>query len=549
VSIRGKILLVALPVLVTALTLAQGASYFAAIRGVDRAARRFLDFKKADLERYAANQWTLLMEAGYAGRDDMVEAARLAIAAYARGIALSDTEIIFALDAAGAVAMSTAPLELSPGETAALVALLDDDPGGLQTAVIGGTPRILEAFDTIPFGWRVVLSEDAARFYQDADRIRFQAAAALAAALVLGSLLLAVFARRVTRPLLRVAGAMDAVIAGGDLSRRVNVEYRDETGRVAAAFNHMTAALETAYSQIKRYAFDAALAGRKEQRVRQIFQKYVPKDVIDRCLAVTGSPLKIGEDRRLCILFSDIRGFTTISEGFKDRPDALVESLNRYFAGQVDAVMNRGGVVDKYIGDAVMALFPQEDGPDRAVRSAIDIQNKLLEYNSHRAKMGYNPLAIGVGIHIGNLMMGVVGVQDRMQNTVISDAVNHASRLEGMCKAYGVSIVISREIFMRLENPTLYFFRDLGPVKVKGKDVPDRVFEIFNGIDPELIELKKKANRYWEEGMMSYNKKDFSDALLKFQKYKEEIHADLAAYYYIGHCTDRLMKAKALKAR
>ena len=118
---------------------------------------------------------------------------------------------------------------------------------------------------------------------------------------------------------------------------------------MAATFNQMLSELEKANRQIKRHAFNAVLAGKKEQRIRNIFQRYVPKDVIDKFFVSPSSMLE-GEDRSVAILFSDIRGFTTISEGFRDRPEELVESLNRYFSGQVDIIYNRKGIVDKYIG-------------------------------------------------------------------------------------------------------------------------------------------------------------------------------------------------------
>jgi two-component system sensor histidine kinase ChiS len=221
-------------------------------------------------------------------------------------------------------------------------------------------------------------------------------------------------------------------------------------------------------------------------------------------------------------------------------PEESFRFINSYLSRIVPIITSQGGFVDKYIGDAIMALYPHENSADRAVRTAIKIQETLVEYNQHRAKLKYSPLSIGIGIHIGTLMMGVVGVEDRMQNTVISDAVNQASRLEGMCKAYNVSIVISEEIFKKLEDPNIYMYRFLGQARVKGKDEPVSVYEIYDGINPELIERKKRADRYWQEAMLSINRKDYSTALRQFQYVREILPEDRAAYYFTEHCMRRL---------
>jgi two-component system sensor histidine kinase ChiS len=268
---------------------------------------------------------------------------------------------------------------------------------------------------------------------------------------------------------------------------------------------------------------------------------FVPRAFLDILKKDSVRDLKLGDHvmQEMTIFFSDIRQFTALLEALT--PEQSFKFINSYLSRIVPVITGNGGFVDKYIGDAIMALFPQSDGPDRAVRSAIEIQRELQVYNKHRAKFNYRPLAIGVGIHMGTIMMGVVGVEDRMQNTVISDAVNQASRLEGMCKAYNVSILISEEIFKNLENPGLYLSRNLGRVKVKGRSVPSAVFEIYDGIDAELQDRKKKANRYWEEGIMSlYIQKNYADALFKFRKVREILPEDGAALYFTDLCMQRL---------
>ncbi|MDR0720254.1 MAG: HAMP domain-containing protein, partial [Treponema sp.] len=306
-NIRAKIIMVVLPVIIVTLFLAEAASYFAAVNGVTRIARQFMGFKSSELQKYAESQWNLIVENNFADRQDMVEAAKNAVESYARSIILSDTELILALDGSGNLAMSTRDnTEISPAEKEALLSLLPEENEGIRNARIGGAERIFNSFYFTPFGWYVLLTEENSSFYLDAERIRIQTIVVLASASALAVLMLILFARHLTSPLRRVITTMNNIISGGNLDSRVDVEYRDETGSLASAFNHMLGELEKAYAQIKRYAFDAVLAGKKEQRIRQIFQKYVPKDVIDKCFAAQDSMLKIGEDRNLAILFSDI---------------------------------------------------------------------------------------------------------------------------------------------------------------------------------------------------------------------------------------------------
>jgi methyl-accepting chemotaxis protein len=284
-KLRAKIFLVVLPLIIAALTLAETASYFRAVNGVTRLARQLLGFKLSELEKNAEKQWELLVDNNYAGRPDMVDAAKAAVEMYAGSIILSGSEIIFALDTDGKTVMSTSPLEILPNEQADLMNQLESGDRGLLTALIGGEPRIYQAFFFTPFQWYIVISEKSGVFYRDANQIALQTVITLGAALAAAVILLIVFTRRLTNPLARVVAAMNKIIESADLSSRVEVEYQDETGSLAHTFNRMIGELDKAYRQIKRYAFDAVLAGRKEERIRRIFQKYVPRDVIDEFFA------------------------------------------------------------------------------------------------------------------------------------------------------------------------------------------------------------------------------------------------------------------------
>ncbi|MDR2110893.1 MAG: adenylate/guanylate cyclase domain-containing protein [Spirochaetaceae bacterium] len=278
----------------------------------------------------------------------------------------------------------------------------------------------------------------------------------------------------------------------------------------------------------------------KGHEVSQAITPFIPKEFLSILKKDTVMDLQLGDHikQEMTIFFSDIRHFTDLSENLT--PEESFKFINSYLARIVPVIAENGGFVDKYVGDAIMALFPQEKGADLAVRTAIAIQKKLLEYNFHRASCGYRPLSMGIGLHTGTLMLGVVGVEDRMQNTVISDAVNLASRLESITKVFNVSMAISEETFKKLEDPGSYMYRFIGKVRVKGKLAPVSVFEIFDGINPEMLARKMEANTFFEQGMLNYYQKNFGEALLNFQKVVDLMPEDGASIFYLENCIAKL---------
>ena len=536
-KIRSKIILVVLPVVVLALGLAQTASYFSARSGITRIAQTFLNFKAAGLESYAESQWNLLVENNFAGRPDMVEAAKTAVFLYAQSILLSDTEVILALDDDGSTVMATSPLDISAAERQQLLEILAEDSLGIFQTALGGQERVFTAFYFTPFRWYILLTEEASAFYQDADRIRLQTLIVLAITSGIAVVMLIFFARHLTNPLGRVVNAMNAITSGGDLSARVEVEYRDETGKLASTFNVMIAELEKAYAQIKRYAFDAVLAGKKEQRIRQIFQKYVPKDLIDKFFASPESML-VGENRELAILFSDIRSFTTISENMA--PDDLVNSLNRYFSGQVDIIMNRNGIVDKYIGDAIMAFWgapvKHEDDALQAVLAALDMAEAVKAFNENQRRIGKPEFNIGVGINFGTVTVGNIGSERKMDYTVIGDMVNLASRMEGLTKNYRCDILISETLYDTIKaapkSDESLSFRLLDTVAVKGKTKGAKIYTVKKSLTAE----EAKAWAIHNQGMEFYYKRDFIGAGKRFAAVLSLFPADFNAGNLLKRC-------------
>ncbi len=235
-------------------------------------------------------------------------------------------------------------------------------------------------------------------------------------------------------------------------------------------------------------------------------------------------------EKQMTILFSDIRGFTSLSE--KMTPKENFKFINSYLSKMEPIITQYNGFIDKYIGDAIMALFPTN--ADDAVRSSISMLKKLKIYNQERHKAGYQAIKIGIGLNTGALMLGTVGGINRMDGTVISDAVNLASRMEGMTKVFGIGLLISENTYSNLKNPSDYAIRMLDRVKVKGKNIPVTVYEVFD-TDPN-IELKLKARDQFEQALTYYRHQEFTQAIKCFQQVLQINDADKASQIYIERC-------------
>jgi two-component system sensor histidine kinase ChiS len=236
--------------------------------------------------------------------------------------------------------------------------------------------------------------------------------------------------------------------------------------------------------------------------------------------------------KEMTILFADIRSFTTLSE--KMSPKENFDFLNAYLSRVSPVIGKHQGFIDKYIGDAVMALFPHT--ADDAVQAAIDMQKQLSLYNIYRQEKGEEPIAVGIGLHTGTLMLGTVGEPQRMEGTVIADAVNLASRMEGLTKLYGVDILISEQTLYGLDDPQKYNYRFLGRIKVKGKSQAVDVFEVYDANPEQLIELKRQTRAEFEYGVSLFVEEKFTQAQEAFQQILLVNQQDKVIQLYIERC-------------
>lgn len=209
----------------------------------------------------------------------------------------------------------------------------------------------------------------------------------------------------------------------------------------------------------------------------QALRRFVP-DELTRILgkrSIVDVALGDHVEGNMGVVFSDLRAFTTLSERLS--PDETFRFLNQYLAEIGPVTRAHGGYVDKYVGDAILAIFP--DGPDDALRAALAMQRGVDRFNETRAAKGEPPVSIGVGVHAGPLVLGIIGEAERLEGTVVADCVNLACRLEGLCKDFGVRIVTTEECLAATADGTVYDTRFLGEVPVKGKSDPVRAYEIL----------------------------------------------------------------------
>ncbi|EDN69645.1 adenylate/guanylate cyclase [Beggiatoa sp. PS] len=268
--------------------------------------------------------------------------------------------------------------------------------------------------------------------------------------------------------------------------------------------------------------------------INKALSRFVPREFLSLLNKESIIDIQLGDQvaKEMTILFSDIRSFTSLSEVMT--PQDNFDFLNAYLSQMAPIIQQYHGFIDKYIGDAIMALFPTN--ADDAVNASIAMLKRLREYNQDRQQKGLTPIAIGIGLNTGPLMLGTVGSQNRMDGTVISDAVNLASRIEGMTKMYGAALLISESTYFRLTDTSQYAIRTMDRVIAKGKAKPITIYEVFDGDAPYLIELKLNTLSYLETGLAHYHHKEFREAKLCFKQMLQIYPDEKVAQIYLKRC-------------
>jgi signal transduction histidine kinase/class 3 adenylate cyclase len=273
-------------------------------------------------------------------------------------------------------------------------------------------------------------------------------------------------------------------------------------------------------------------------RTNKAYARFVPREFL-RLLGKDRIEDVIRGDqvqRDMSVLFADIRGFTTISENMSPREN--FNFINSYLGRMGPIIRENSGFIDKYMGDGMMAIFP-DNGAD-ALRAAVGMNRELYRYNGHRAKCGYAPIGLGIGIHFGSIMLGTVGEQERMDGTVISSDVNLASRLESLTKQFRVPVIASGDVLDLLKDGHGMAARRLGRVLLKGKHRAVDAYDVFEG---ELMErrARKLATRdLFEQGVAQFSAGELARAERSFRTVRARDPEDHAARFYEDRCSHLL---------
>jgi len=286
--------------------------------------------------------------------------------------------------------------------------------------------------------------------------------------------------------------------------------------------------------------------GERQQKalIKNVFSKYISAAVVNELVA-NPEKAKLGGDRReLTVFFSDIAGFTTISEQFYTRPEGLVELLNEYLDEMTTIVLKHEGTLDKYEGDAIMAFWgapiAQKDHALRTCLASLDMQKRLAILRPKWKKEGKPGLEVRIGINSGTMIVGNMGGRDRFDYTVIGDSVNLASRLEGANKQYGSNIMISDFTFQQVKGRVAV--RELDLIQVKGKTEPVKVWELLGTADMQMTDSQKQSLEIYHEGLRLYRERNWQEAIAYFQQARQldptcrvsEIYEQRASLYQLN---------------
>ncbi len=269
-------------------------------------------------------------------------------------------------------------------------------------------------------------------------------------------------------------------------------------------------------------------------KVSSVYEKFVPKEFINQLDKESILDIQLGDQvlKDMTVLFCDIRSFTTLSE--KMDPQDNFNFINAYLKRIEPSITRNDGFIDKYIGDAVMALFPGD--PVNAVNAAAGMLSSLAVYNEKRIKEGKQAINIGIGIHSGSLMLGTIGVENRMEGTVISDNVNLASRLEGLNKTYGTSIIISEQVLRQSGNPENMNVRYIDKVNIIGRVNTVRIYEVIEGIEESVKKIRIRNIPSYNKGMELMHSGNYLQASEIFTEILKHDPDDKLTKYHYNEC-------------
>jgi adenylate cyclase len=295
------------------------------------------------------------------------------------------------------------------------------------------------------------------------------------------------------------------------------VDRGDELGQLARVFTQMVKTVQTRETELKQ--------------LNQSFARFFPAEYLQFLRKENVTDVQLGDyvSKIMAVMFSDIRSFTTLSE--RMTPQENFNFVNDYLKRVSPEIRNHYGIIVKFLGDGMMAVFPE--GADDAVAAGVAKQRRVQEFNEERVSKTDLPLQVGIGIHVGHMMLGMVGEESRIQGDAFSDNVNLTSRLEGLTKFYGVSMLISGQTLEHMSHPDRYQIRFLDRAIVKGRNEPLTVYEVLDAEPEDIRQLKLQTQTDFNRGIQHYRDRAFSDAKACFEQVLAVHSFDKTAALYI----------------
>lgn len=536
-SIKAKILATVIPLIIVPLLFISIISTNQAKIGITKVAQQLLAQKLEELSKKVSSQYDMLEQlktGGIANEDpEMLDAVYKEIQYYCESLFRnSQTAQVEIIKSDGTVLLGTKNVGLNVKDRPYFNHMKNNGSYWF-TYTNEGEKRVGLYLLSGSWDWYLLISENEKSFYADAQKI--QVFVLIIGALTIGliiAILLPIISS-IIKPTKLLVVTMQDIIKTHNLKEKAKVFYNDEIGTLTATFNVMTDELDTAYQAIKNYAFEAVVARDNEKRIRTIFQKYVPQEIVDQLLQIKekDASLLIGKKQLCTIFFSDIRDFTSITESLP--PEELVGTLNNYFNHMVYIIIQNHGIVDKFIGDAIMGVYgaPVSYGNDaaNALKACFEMIRSLKSFNDEMSEKGKINLRIGMGLSSGDVIAGNIGSEQKMDYTVIGDPVNLASRLEGLTKVYKVPVIISEFTYNYVSS--IYPARELDLIRVKGKLKPTAIYQPFETMTPEIEQLME----FYGKGLTEYKQKNWKSAIDYFTK-AYQLNNDGTSTMYIERC-------------
>ena len=545
-SIRLKIIMIMVPILLFALMLTSTISSLYTKAGLEKLAIQSYSFKSHQFEQFINEQWNLLQENDLSDQESFVQVFYDSLRTHAFALLENKAEMLFGFDKdTSEIIFNTSKMDIQDSELKDLLEQINiNSLEGAETDkstlsrdwidnsfMIGEHAFVGYYFIFPPKNFVVVVAITRAEFYQPIFDILIATAILMLITILISVIIIMQFSKTLINPLQSMVNSMKRIIDTNSFKERVEIKFNDEVGDLSQTFNVMVTELEQAYQQIKQYAFSAIVAQKNESKIRNIFQKYVPKNVVDN-LVKDPTRLLLGENRHLSLLFTDIRDFTTISETYA--PEELVLALNNYFGRIVDIIMDNDGIIDKYIGDAIMAFFgaPLEldNSPMNAVKAALKIEKSIDEFNKKMLEKKKPQFKTGIGINYGLVTVGNIGSDKKMDYTAIGDAVNLGARLEELTKMYAQTLIFSTSVRDAVQHEIPC--RTVDIVQVKGKTTSETIYTSTSYMTETLAQIYEASNG----AIALYKNQDFDKALRIFQQVKKFDPKDFIADMYIERC-------------